>query len=152
MNESNSYTIGRLAKEAGVSIQTIRFYERRRLIDQPRRSGSAYRQYDRDHLVRIRFIKRAQDLGFSLNEIKQLLELNENPRTTCAQVKDQADRKLVEIEAKIRDLQRMRRALTDLSSACMVGRQAMSNCRVIECVQEQYAANTQNPIKKGGRQ
>jgi MerR family mercuric resistance operon transcriptional regulator len=73
MNDGKSYTIGALARTAGVGIQTVRFYERKGLLTQPPRSGPGYRRYDADHLSRIRLIKRAQEFGFSLKEITAIL-------------------------------------------------------------------------------
>jgi Hg(II)-responsive transcriptional regulator len=133
MNEGKPYTIGSLARAAGVGIQTVRFYERKGLLARPPRSGPAYRQYNADHVSRIRFIKRAQELGFSLKEITALLGLTSNPRTTCAEVKTRADRKRAEIDAKIRDLQRMKRSLEELSKACTAGKRAVTQCRVADC-------------------
>ena len=133
MSDGKPYTIGSLARAAGVGIQTVRFYERKGLLAQPPRSGPAYRQYSADHLSRIRFIRRAQALGFSLKEIKALLGLTSSPRTTCADVKSHADRKTAEIDAKIRDLYRMKRSLEELSEACTVGKRAVTQCRIVEC-------------------
>lgn len=133
MNDGKPYTIGALARAAGVGIQTVRFYERKGLLAQPPRSGPGYRQYNADHLNRIRFIKRAQALGFSLKEIKGLLGLSSHPRTTCAEVKTHTDRKRMEIDAKIRDLQRMKRSLEELAKACTVGKRAVAQCRIVDC-------------------
>jgi len=133
MNEGKPYTIGALARAAGVGIQTVRFYERKGLLARPPRSGPTYRQYNAAHVSRIRFIKRAQALGFSLKEITALLGLTANPRTTCAEVKAHADRKRTEIDAKIRDLQRLRRSLEELSKACTVSKRAVTQCRVADC-------------------
>ena len=133
MKDGKPYTIGSLAKAAGVGIQTVRFYERNGLLAQPPRFGPGYRQYSADHLSRIRFIKRAQELGFSLKEVTALLGLTANPRTTCAEVKTHADRKRAEIDAKIRDLQRMKRSLEELAKACTVGKRAVAQCRVADC-------------------
>lgn len=133
MNDGKPYTIGSLARAAGVGIQTVRFYERKGLLARPPRPGPTYRQYNADHVSRIRFIKRAQALGFSLKEITALLGLTSHPRATCAEVQTHADRKRVEIDAKIRDLQRMKRSLEELSKACTVGKRAVAHCRVDDC-------------------
>jgi MerR family transcriptional regulator, copper efflux regulator len=84
-------TIGQLAERAGVGVETIRFYERRGLIAQPKRPADGYRKYDEQVANRIRFIRQAQELGFTLNEIKQLLSLRVDPRTSCADVKADGD-------------------------------------------------------------
>ncbi len=80
-----SMTIGQLAKDAGIGVETIRFHERNGLITQPRRPASGYRKYDDDLVDRLRFIQQAKELGFTLNEIKDLLSLRVNPRTSCAE-------------------------------------------------------------------
>ncbi len=133
MQDDGGFTIGRLAAAAGVGIQTVRFYERRGLLPRPERDGTAYRRYAADHLTRLRFIKKAQHLGFSLKEIRTLLDMSAATGTTCADVKNKADRKVEEIAAKIEDLQRMKRALEELSHACDVDRRAMQRCRTLEC-------------------
>ncbi len=133
MRDDGTFTIGRLAAAAGVGIQTVRFYERRGLLAQPRRVGAAYRHYTTDHLTRLRFIRKAQNLGFSLKEIRTLLDMSAATGTTCADVKIKADRKAEQVAAKITDLQRMKRALEELSKACSVDRRAMQRCRTVEC-------------------
>lgn len=126
-------TIGALAKSSGVGVQTIRFYERKGLLPAPPRRESGYRQYGPKDATRIRFIKRAQDVGFTLSEIQELLEMNTSPRATCSDVKMKADLKLAEVNAKIKDLQRMRKTLMELSGACGESKKAMSECRVLDC-------------------
>jgi len=126
-------TIGELVKASGVGVQAIRFYERKGLLPAPGRSASGYREFGADDASRIRFIKRAQDLGFTLREIQELLELNTAPRATCSDIKKRADHKIAEVEAKIRDLQRMRRSLRTLSDACGESRRAASQCRILTC-------------------
>lgn len=126
-----SLTIGQLAKEAQVNVETVRYYERRGLMPEPPRKESGYRQYPQDSVARIRFIKRAQELGFSLKEISELLSLRIDPDTTCADIKRKAELKLADIEGKIRTLQGMKRALTKLASSCR-GRGPTSKCPILE--------------------
>lgn len=128
----SAFTIGTLARTSGVGVETVRFYERKGLIKRPA-AQAGYRTYSDDAVRRIRFIKRAQALGFTLREIKGLLELNADPRAACAEVKRRADGKLDEIAEKIRDLQRMKRSLTRLSAACADGRKAAAQCRISDC-------------------
>lgn len=111
-------TIGQLAKNAGVNVETIRYYERRRLIPEPPRRESGYRQYTADFVVRIQFIKRAQELGFSLNEIAELLALRIDSETTCSEVRRRAENKIANIEGKIQTLQKMKHALEALVVVC----------------------------------
>ena len=92
-----SFTTGQLAKRANVNIETIRYYERRGIIPEPPRRESGYRQYPDNAVARIQFIKRAQELGFTLEEIQSLLDLRVDPETPCAVVKRQADLKVIDI-------------------------------------------------------
>ena len=111
-------TIGQLAQHAGVGVETVRFYEREGLISEPPRRPSGYRDYPPETVTRIVFIRRAKELGFSLKEISELLELRVRPRRNCAHVKQRADAKITDIDAKIGSLRRMRRALKSLAKAC----------------------------------
>ena len=104
-------TIGQLGKRADVGVETVRFYERRGLLAEPDRRPSGYRQYDEEVVDRLRFIKRAKELGFTLNEIKDLLSLRIDPSMTCADVKNRAEEKIGDIQAKIRTLQRMKKGV-----------------------------------------
>ncbi len=111
-------TIGELAEAAGVHVETVRYYERRGLLSRPRR-GSGWRRYDEHALRTLRFVRRAQDLGFSLGEIRGLLSLRASSSLrTCARVRAQAVEKLAEVDAKIRDLVAIRGVLEELTRAC----------------------------------
>lgn len=111
-------TIGQLAKEANVHVETVRYYERRGLLAAAGRRSSGYRQYAADAVGRIRFIKRAQELGFSLHEIAELLSLRVEAQTACTEVKQRAEAKVAEIEQKLEALQRMRQVLLELLQHC----------------------------------
>ena len=111
-------TIGQLAQRAGVGVETVRFYEREGLISEPPRRPSGYRDYPPETVTRIMFIRRAKNLGFTLKEISELLELRVRPRRSCTQVKQSAENKIADIDGKITALRRMRRALKDLTNAC----------------------------------
>ena len=113
-----SLTIGQLAQRAGVGVETVRFYEREGLISEPPRRPSGYRDYPLETVARIVFIRRAKNLGFTLKEINELLELRVRPRRNCAKVKQSADVKIADIDGKLSALRRMRRALIDLTRAC----------------------------------
>lgn len=126
-------TIGQVAKNAGVGVETIRFYEREGLIGKPARRPSGYRQYQPDIVLRIRFIQRAKELGFSLREITELLSLRVARGSTCADVRARALSKMKDIDAKIAVLQGMRRALVRLSEAC-VGRGPVSECPILDAL------------------
>ncbi len=113
-----SLTIGKLAKRAGVNIETIRYYERRGLILEPPRNKSGHREYSPDAVKRTEFIKRSQALGFSLKEILEHLSFRVEPGTTCGDVKARVETKIVDIEKRIVDLDRIREALLRLSNRC----------------------------------
>ncbi len=126
-------TIGEVAKRSGIGLETVRFYERKGLIEEPARTDSGYRQYPADVVARLRFIKRAKELGFSLKEILELLSLRVDPDTTCADVKKRADLKILDIEQKISTLQKMKRALTKLAASC-TGSGSTSDCPILEAL------------------
>jgi len=111
-------TIGNLAKAVGVGVETVRFYEREKLIPKPPRTKSGYRQYPEDTLERVRFIRLAKELGFTLAEIRQLLALRVNPKGNCKAVKRRAQAKIVEMEEKINQLERIKSVLGKLAHAC----------------------------------
>ncbi|MFQ6115301.1 MAG: MerR family transcriptional regulator, partial [bacterium] len=94
-------TISQLAKKAEVNIETLRYYERQGLIPEPIRTSAGYRQYSLDYVDRIHFIKRAKELGFTLREIDDLLTLRIDDETTCDEVRERAEAKIMEIEKKI---------------------------------------------------
>jgi Hg(II)-responsive transcriptional regulator len=125
--------VGEVAKRAEVNLQTIHFYERKGLLSKPLRTASNYRMYSQDAVRRVRFVKRAQDLGFSLREIKELLSLRARLGTRCADVRQQAQAKLRDIDEKIGTLQRMRRALTKLVGECS-GKGSVTECPILEAL------------------
>lgn len=109
-------TIGRLAGAAGVNVETVRFYQRSGLIDEPARPSSGYRTYGDIDVQRIRFIKRAQLLGFTLDEIANLLRLQGS--RTCSSTRDLAANKLAMVESKLNDLLAMKTALASMVARC----------------------------------
>jgi len=133
MNTSTQpLTIGRLAKRAGVGIDTVRFYERARLLPKPGRTASGYRTYGADDVARLRFIRRAKALGFSLEEISELLTLSA-ARGGRASVKALAERRLRDLDAKIRELTVMRDTLKHYTHRCS-GSGPLAGCPIIEAV------------------
>lgn len=108
-------TIGKVAKQAGIGVETIRFYERQGLLEEPPRNESGYRQYGPETVEKLEFIKRAKELGFSLKEIGELFDLLHDQHATCGDVKGQAESKLRAIEEKIKDLTKMQTALAQLT-------------------------------------
>ncbi|MEK7668481.1 MAG: MerR family transcriptional regulator [Gemmatimonadota bacterium] len=133
-------TIGRVAAEVGVNIQTIRYYERRGLIPAPDRTPSGYRQYAADAISRLRFIKHAQELGFSLAEIQELLDLRVRRGTACGAIERSARQKIGLIQRKIRSLQRMNHALERLAAACEA-RRPTDACPILEALEDHVHAH-----------
>lgn len=127
-------TTGQVADRAGVNIQTVRYYERRGLLPAPPRRASGYRQYGSDHVSRIRFIKRAQELGFTLEEIDELLSLRADPDADSSEVLERALRKIEDIDRKMQDLSRMRATLEDLTHAC-AGHGSTDNCPILAALE-----------------
>jgi len=125
-------TIGKLAEMAGVGVETIRFYQRKELLREPK-TTTGFRTYNEEDAQRIVFIKRAQDLGFTLSEVKELLELNTKPRATCGTVKIKTTAKIKEIEEKINDLNRMKTSLEKLACACDASQDSIKQYKVQEC-------------------
>ena len=128
-----SLTIGKVAKQAGVNIDTLRYYEREGVIAEPVRNGSNYRVYSADTVLRVRFVKRAQELGFSLAEIKELLELRISEEASCADVRNQARAKIEYLDGKISSLRAMRRALSKLVAECS-GQGPVSECPILDAL------------------
>jgi len=127
-------TIGKVAKQAGVGVETIRFYERQGLIKQPKKSASrAFREYQTEDTQKVRFIRRAQELGFTLKEVKDLLKLNSNRNATCEDVRVRAEAKRIEIELKIADLARMKDSLAAMEKACSVSPKMVACCKIEAC-------------------
>ena len=128
-------TIGRAAKSAGVGVETIRFYERRGLIQQPTKPlRSGFRVYSDEVVPRIRFIRRSQEMGFSLRKIADLLSLSADPRADCARVRKHAAAKLAEVDHKLGELNHMRAALQEMIDACPA-RGAARNCTILQALQ-----------------
>src|SRR5947199_6086136 len=127
----DGFKTSEIAKQGGVNLETIRYYERRGLLPKPPRAPSGYRVFSSDAVRRVRFIKRAQGLGFSLKEIKALLALRVDPRSSCGDVRKRAETKIGEIEAKVRMLLGMKKALGRLTAAC-AGRGRVSHCPILE--------------------
>src|SRR5262245_20401674 len=143
-----SLTIGNVARAAHVGVETVRFYERRGLLEQPERRPSGYRIYPAGAVARIRFIRRVQQLGFTLNEIRERIDIEQSGEN-CDAVRTRVTDKIATIEDKIRDLERMKDSLQDLLHAC-AGGQSMRDCPIIHCLDDcetipgQRSARTEN--------
>jgi Cu(I)-responsive transcriptional regulator len=126
-------TIGDLAKETGVKVVTIRYYEQSGLLPIPPRTEGNYRKYRPEHVQRLQFIRRLRDLGFTLGQVRELLQLASDRNQACDQVDRITHQHLVAVQEKIRDLQKLASELRRLSQCCKGGRQ-IAECRIIEAL------------------
>jgi Hg(II)-responsive transcriptional regulator len=133
---NETMTVGTAARRAAVKVDTIRYYERRALLPESPRTEAGYRTFTEETVQRVPFIKHAQALGFTLDEIKQLLALRLHPGKTCADVRSRTEAKIADIERKIRSLQDMKRALQQLVSACKSDG-PVSKCSFLENLAEE---------------
>jgi MerR family mercuric resistance operon transcriptional regulator len=129
--QTNSLTIGHLAKVSGINLETVRYYERRGLLPKPPRSASGYRLFPADAARRLRFIQRAKELGFSLKEIRELLSLRASASKTSAEIRRRAEAKIADIESKIRTLESMKQTLRKLTKSCE-GCTPIADCPILE--------------------
>jgi len=127
--------IGQVATRAGVNVQTLRYYERRGLLEEPGRSRAGYREYAPEAVRVIRFVKRAQQLGFTLSEVEELLHLREDRSGSCEEVRAAATAKLEDIDSKIKSLRAMKRALSVLVKSCS-GAGSTRECPILEALDD----------------
>jgi len=120
-----------LANEGGVNVETIRYYERHGLLPKPPRTPSGYRVFSEEAVARLRFIKRSQELGFSLKEVKELQALRVRRGSGCADVRRRAEAKIADVDGKIRHLLEIKKALVRLTDTCS-GRGPISNCTILQ--------------------
>jgi Cu(I)-responsive transcriptional regulator len=128
----NLVKIGELARSTGTKVETIRFYEKIGLLPAPERTEGNYRDYSQPHLARLSFVRRARDLGFTLDQVRALLTLADDRDQSCGAVDVVARDHLSQIDRKIADLQALRRELDEIISQC--GQGAISECRIIEAL------------------
>ncbi len=131
--EQDNLKIGDLARATGTKVVTIRYYEKVGLLPPPDRSTGNYRTYDAKALDRLRFIRRCRDLGFTLDQIRELLELSSDVEHSCAMVDEITAAHLAEVERKIADLQALAKELRRISATCSGGG-TISNCRILEAI------------------
>ncbi len=139
MNFEGRLSIGNLGKKTGIKVVTIRYYERIGLLPLPARTEGNYRTYTNEHMRRLRFIRRCRDLGFTLDQVRDLLRLSSQENQECCAVNRITAQHLIEIEQKISDLQRLADELGRLSNSCKgIGR--IADCRIIEALSPEPAA------------
>jgi len=127
-----AFTIGNLAKATDTKVETVRYYERIGLLAAPERTGGNYRAYGTEALARLSFIRRARDLGFSIDQVRALLDLASDKQRDCGSVDALASEHLAEIDRKLADLNALRRELSALIASCKGGR--VSECRILEAL------------------
>lgn len=142
-----SSTIGEIARLAGVGVETIRYYERQGLIERPPRPASGFRRYDSGVIRRVRFIRRAQQLGFTLQEVRELLALRVDPATSCSEVKEKAVEKIAEVERKLAGLRQMREALVAITESC-AGVGPTSDCPILDALDDAGAIGADERRKR----
>lgn len=135
LKQKNNLTIGDLAKKAGINLQTIRYYERLDLLPDPERTDSGYRIYDDSYLKHIKFVKNAQDLGFTLDEIKDLVAVKLNPKAHGKDVKKIIETKIEDIDNQIEELEETKKYLESLDKSCS-GKMLSSCCPIIGTLHE----------------
>ena len=133
MNGNERITIGDLAKRTGTKVVTVRYYEQIGLLPVPSRTAVNYRTYSNEHMRRLRFIRRCRDLGFTLDQIRDLLRLSSRKDEECAEVDRITARHLIEVERKIADLRRLARELRRLKNCCQ-GKGIIADCRIIDAL------------------
>jgi len=139
----NGLTIGRLAKKVSIGIETIRFYERQGLIEPPPRTDCNYRVYPEEEVNRLRFIKRAKNLGFTLSEIKELLFIRHDPHATKADIKNRTLNKIEDVKQKISDLTRIKMSLEHLAYSCD-GHGPLEECPILEALDSDNAEHCEH--------
>jgi len=131
MREMASFTIGRLARSGGIGVETVRFYQREGLLDEPPRPVQGDRTYSGNHLERVLFIRRAREIGFSVAEVRELLSLLDTPDGPSAEVRARVLAKLEDIEARLRDLTAMKTQLQAMAVRCN-GQGTRADCSILE--------------------
>lgn len=133
--KTQEMTIGILAKRSDVTVETVKFYEKEGLLPKPAKPSSGFRTYPEDYVSRISFIKRAQELGFTLREVKELFKLKVDNKATCGQVMKKTDAKIAEVDRKIKDLKQMRKSLLQIRDCCDDGTKTLTECPILDCFQ-----------------
>lgn len=133
-------SIGTLARRTGTKVQTIRYYEQVGLLPEPERTEGGQRRYDEDDLDRLAFVRHARQLGFTLDAIRELLDLSDNPGRSCADVDLIAHRQLKEVEIRIARLEALRKELKRMLREC--SRDTVADCRVLEVLRDHAACLT----------
>lgn len=131
-----NYKVGEIAEKADMNVETLRYYEKIKIMPKPKRKDSRYRYYDELDLRRLLFIKRAKELGFTLKEIKELLNLKIESTATCGDVKHLAEHKLNDIEERIKDLMNIKNVLLKLINQCVCEEVSTEECPILDVIEQ----------------
>jgi len=131
----SEYFVGQIAEEVGINVETIRYYEKLKLLPKPKRRESRYRIYDETDLKRLSFIKRAKELGFTLKEIKELFGLKIDSDARCGDVKHLTEHKLKDVDNRISDLKKIRHVLVKLITQCVNEEVSSNECPILESIE-----------------
>ncbi|NCS82044.1 MAG: Hg(II)-responsive transcriptional regulator [Ignavibacteria bacterium CG_4_8_14_3_um_filter_37_9] len=131
----SEYFVGQIAEEVGINVETIRYYEKLKLLPKPKRRESRYRIYDETDLKRLSFIKRAKELGFTLKEIKELFGLKIDSDARCGDVKHLTEHKLKDVDNRISDLKKIRHVLVKLITQCVNEEVSSDECPILESIE-----------------
>ena len=134
ISEKTHYSVGDLATACGCKAETIRYYEKTRIMPKPPRTMGGHRVYSLDHLKRLVFIRRSRDLGFTIEQISKLLRFIDEPDHTCGEVKAMATLHARSVQEKINDLQRLQKALNDMSARCKGRNYKVEDCPIIDAL------------------
>jgi len=151
MNAANGLSIGQVAKAAGVHVESIRFYERRQLVAQPEKPYRGMRRYPAGVVARIQFIKHAQELGFTLTEIQELLGLQVDRKNTCGEVKQRAERKRAAVRAKLEALAALEHTLTRMINACAKGAALDHSCPILLALEDAAPSTAKAVVTRRSR-
>lgn len=139
--KTKHYKIGQLANLTGLTVDTVRFYENKGLVEASLRTEAGYRLFSDDDLTRLQFVKRAKRVGFTLDEISELLELRLRPDDhTCEEVKQVTARKVKELDQKIAELETIRKSLKTLHTACCGGAESAEHCSILQALDSMEAS------------
>jgi DNA-binding transcriptional MerR regulator len=149
MNIERSLSIGALAKATAVKVVTIRYYEQIKIMPAPARTQGNYRRYGQQHLHRLRFIRRCRDLGFTLDQVRDLLRLSTQANQDCSEIDRITESHLDEIERKLADLGRLATELRRIKNRCP-GKGPVANCRILEALSPALTTLTEGQFKRRG--
>jgi len=128
------YSIGQLAKESGCKVETVHYYEKIGLIPEPPRTEGGHRVYSLPHVKRLNFIRRSRELGFRIEQVKNLLKLVDEPNHYCGEVRDMAIQQSRVVQDKINDLQRLQSALNEMVTQCKASNNSIDNCPIVDAL------------------